>query len=240
MSSSPPPYPGSRSEVDRLLADLERLDLGSSTQTVYRFQSPVKSGYTAHWDEAAEYTQGTPGGHVSAVGSRSRPRNRAKAYAVFYGRIPGVYKTWAEARQQVDGVSGSLFQGYPSTDDADAAFAYAQAHSWVRICGSRRTGRSALHTTTPIPVLPQPVALEDTPNPLHTGGGAASSGRRWYVVYCGITPGVYQSSLECGLNTSGLSCATHDSWGSRTLAIAKYQNAVKTGRVRVISPPYLS
>ncbi|KAJ7662249.1 hypothetical protein DFH06DRAFT_1325563 [Mycena polygramma] len=219
MSSSPPPYPGSRSEVDRLLADLERLDLGSSTQTVYRFQSPVKSGYTAHWDEAAEYTQGTPGGHVSAVGSRSRPRNRAKAYAVFYGRIPGVYKTWAEARQQVDGVSGSLFQGTrPQTTPTPRSPTRRHIHG----C------ESAAH---------DPVALEDTPNPLHTGGGAASSGRRWYVVYCGITPGVYQSSLECGLNTSGLSCATHDSWGSRTLAIAKYQNAVKTGRVRVISPP---
>ncbi|KAJ7601291.1 hypothetical protein DFH06DRAFT_1353508 [Mycena polygramma] len=237
MSTNPPPYRDS--DVDRLLADLQRLDLASSTQTLYRFESPVKSGYTAHWDEAAEHTQGIPGGHVSLVISNPRPRNRARAYAVFYGRIPGVYNTWEKARQQVDGASGSLFQGYPSTDDADAAYAYARARSWVRICGSRRRGPPARQSTAPIPVLPQPVALVDTPNPLHTGdAGAASPGRRWYVVYRGVTPGVYQSSLECGLNTCGISNAAHDSWGSRDVAIAKYQNALTEGRVRVITPPY--
>ncbi|KAJ6493941.1 hypothetical protein C8R47DRAFT_1213626 [Mycena vitilis] len=244
--SSPPPYP--ESDFDRLLRNFQGLGLSSPSPTsspsadlpLYRYESPTK-------DEAAEISQGVAGAHASRVGARQARRGSPKtAIVVFFGLQPGVYDSWAEARVHVDGVSGSLYQGYPSRPAGDAAYAYAQRHSWVRVCTRRRGPRPRSHphptpasASAPIPVLPQPVGILDMPNPLHIdGSGAASPGHRWYVVYAGVAPGVYQSSLECGLNVVGLRGAVHDSWGSKDVALAKYQNAVGEGRVRVALPPY--
>ncbi|KAJ6450345.1 hypothetical protein C8R47DRAFT_1230306 [Mycena vitilis] len=203
----------------------------------YTIPSHIPHSIPRH--EAAEHSQGVPGGSVSRIGRKSKARPLRKSYVVFYGLIPGVYTTWAEARTQVDGVPGNLHQGYPSDDTANAAFAYAQEHSWF---GVRTRARSFPQTTpasAPIPSLPQPVPLVDVPNPLHTGDdGPACRGRRWYVVYAGVTPGVYQSSLESALNVCGLRGARHDSWDDRDVAITKYQQALSAGRVRVLYPPY--
>ena len=45
-----------------------------------------------------------------------------KAYVVFKGRKPGIYKTWAECKAQVDGFSGPVFRGYGSMEEAKEAF----------------------------------------------------------------------------------------------------------------------
>ncbi|KAJ7672460.1 hypothetical protein DFH06DRAFT_1319877 [Mycena polygramma] len=243
MPSSPPPYSAFARDVDSLVANLARLDLTPppTPQRLYSIESPGRSGYTEHWDEAAELTQGVAGAQACRVVAKSRKRPKPKAYAVFYGRIPGVYDTWAEARLQVDGASGNLHQGYPSRPSADAAFEYAAARGWVGVCTAGGLSRGARHPTAPIPALPQPVAPVDIPNPLHTGdGGAASPGRRWYVVYVGICPGVYQSSLECGLNVCGLPNAVHDSWDSRAEAVARYRKVLEAGRAKVVYHPYSS
>ncbi|KAJ7666860.1 hypothetical protein DFH06DRAFT_1322838 [Mycena polygramma] len=206
---------------------------------LYRFDSPAKSGYTRHWDEAAANSQGVPGGSVSRIGRKSKARASSKTYIVFHGLIPGVYPTWSAARVQVDGVPGNLHQAYPSDETANAAFAYAEERSWTRVCTRARSPPQTIPVSAPIPSLPQPAPFVDVPNPLHTGdNGPACSGRRWYVVYAGVTPGVYQSSLECGLNVCGLRGARHDSWDDRDVAIAKYQQALSAGRVHVVYPPY--
>lgn len=44
------------------------------------------------------------------------------AYVVFNGRIPGIYETWNEARQQTEFFSGASFRGYATYDDAIAAW----------------------------------------------------------------------------------------------------------------------
>ncbi|KAJ7024557.1 hypothetical protein C8F04DRAFT_1192235 [Mycena alexandri] len=193
-------------------------------------------------DEAAEATQGVAQGHATRVATpatptRARNHGKRKGYAVFYGTVPGAYETWAEVVPLVIGVSNSLYQGYPSLAAARAAFEYAAQRSWTRVCGASASPSTG--TTVSIPALPQPVGMLEDPNPLHGADGAAVRGRRWYVVYSGITPGVYQSSLECSLNTVGLSCPVFDSWDNKALAIAKFQQAVGQRRVHVRRPPYI-
>ncbi|KAJ7028761.1 hypothetical protein C8F04DRAFT_1265720 [Mycena alexandri] len=244
--SSPPPYPAS--EFDRILEGLSRLDIGeippsspSPPTALYRYTSPARSGYTHDWDEAAEATQGVAQGHsirlaTPTTPTRKRRNGKKNGYAVFYGTVPGAYATWQEVKPLVDSISHSLYQGYASLAAAHAAFDYAARRSWTRVCGAPSSPPPG---TAPIPSLPEPVGMLERPNPLHGGDGASERGRRWYVVYSGITPGVYQSSLECSLNIVGLSCPVFDSWDSKALAIAKFQQAVAENRVHVRQPPYL-
>ncbi|KAJ6489315.1 hypothetical protein C8R47DRAFT_1215662 [Mycena vitilis] len=81
---------------------------------------------------------------------------------------------------------------------------------------------------------PTPEALDEI-TPLH-----GDRDGRWYVVYRGITPGVYQSSLECSLNTRGLSCATYESYASKEDAIAAFNREVARGRVNKLFHKYSS
>jgi len=39
-------------------------------------------------------------------------------YAVRQGRIPGIYSTWEECKQQVDGYSGAEYKGFAEKNDA--------------------------------------------------------------------------------------------------------------------------
>ncbi len=50
-----------------------------------------------------------------------------KAYVVFKGRKPGIYKSWDECRAQVDGYSGPVFRGYESMEEAEKAYASGNA-----------------------------------------------------------------------------------------------------------------
>ena len=45
---------------------------------------------------------------------------RKYCYAVAKGRVPGIYFEWAEAQQQVLGVSGAIFEGFASMDQASS------------------------------------------------------------------------------------------------------------------------
>jgi hypothetical protein len=94
----------------------------------------------------------------------------------------------------------------------------------------------------------------DLPNPLH-GDGALGNG--WFVVYRGITPGVYQSlcvpflctpsflltllfcSLEAVLNTGGVRSSLYEGIPTREEAINKYQGAVARGEVAAVLPVYI-
>ncbi|KAJ6488277.1 hypothetical protein C8R47DRAFT_1216078 [Mycena vitilis] len=207
----------------------------------YSFQTPTKSGFTETWAEAAAETQGVPGASPRRLTKTSKPRRKKGGYAVFFGTQPGAYKTWAEAERFVKGVPGNLHQAYISEPLAQAAFDYAHTRGWTRVCPApgSSTRASAPETlrpvsSSPIPDLPTPVGTTEAVNPLHAGQDLDV----WYIVYAGITPGVYQSSLECGLNTVGLSLATYDRCESKDLAIALYQEALDAGRVSVVYPKY--
>ncbi|KAJ7601470.1 hypothetical protein DFH06DRAFT_1352759 [Mycena polygramma] len=111
--------------------------------------------------------------------SSPSPRKRgakSRAYAVFFGRVPG----WAEADSQVSGARGSLFQSYPSEAAARAAYMHAEARSWTGVCSSSLPYEGISERQRPAPA-----ALTQSLSPLHCG--------TWYVVYKGIQPGVYQS-----------------------------------------------
>ncbi|KAJ7823664.1 hypothetical protein B0H13DRAFT_2375958 [Mycena leptocephala] len=201
----------------------------SSRPPIYQFESPTTRGHTTEWSTAGVATQGVRNSHVHAIraGCRSNYRKSStkKAYAVFCGRDTSVFLTWAQTRPLVERVRNCLFRGYGSVAEADAAFAYAVARSWVRISGA---------PVTAIPALPQPIRIGDRLNPLN---GSEESDGKWYVVYCGITPGVYRSHSECQLNTMGVRGALHQSVVGFSNALAKYEAAAGRHETAQSSPP---
>ncbi|KAJ7507415.1 hypothetical protein B0H11DRAFT_2218263 [Mycena galericulata] len=221
-STPPPPYPNdSESELGEILGLLDTLTLeegptSSEPPTLYHYQSPTQSGYTSHWDVAAEATQGVPGASPRRLNKNKQSRGRRGGYAVFAGLKIGAFRSWEDARPHVDGVPGNIYQGYASFEAAAAAFDYARARKWTRECGTDSRVLSSAPAAA-VPELPTPVGLSDAPNPLHSGHSSTSQAV-WYIVYSGITPGVYQSSLESSLNTVGLPGAVHESCTSRVEA----------------------
>jgi Predicted double-stranded RNA/RNA-DNA hybrid binding protein len=50
-----------------------------------------------------------------------------KFYAVRRGRRPGIYRTWPETQQQVNGFTGAQYKSFP-TEAAAKAFMQGQKH----------------------------------------------------------------------------------------------------------------
>ncbi|KAJ7431200.1 hypothetical protein B0H11DRAFT_2262223 [Mycena galericulata] len=203
---------------------------------LYRYESPSKSGYTPHWDVAAEVVHDIPGATARRLNKKKKGGGKKGGYAVFVGTQIGTFARWEDARRFVDGVPGNIHQGYSSLERAQAAFEYARQRSWTRVVPA--AGRPMLPPPAAIPKLPTPIDFVEAPNALHDGDSLRDG--LWYVVYSGINPGVYQSSLECMLNTVGLPDAVHDSWRSQEAAVNSFQQALTGGRVHTITPPYYS
>ncbi|KAJ7661889.1 hypothetical protein DFH06DRAFT_1325215 [Mycena polygramma] len=286
LSDAPRQY--TDSEFDALIAGLTDLDLAASAAQdarastppppdysppvtphitrLYQFESPTRSGCTTQWSEASVLTQGQPNSFVHTVWASPRSRHKKNAYAVFYGRKPGVYKKWFGphgAEAQVKKVSGALFQGYFNDVEAMAAYRYAQERGWTAVRGlqppppgppppgpsppsppplssaSRRIREQPSPSTAPphlSPTLPQPL---DSGTIGHNPlQGSCTSEARWHVVYAGITPGVYASYLECALNTIGMSGASYDSAESREDAEQRWLIAQAEGNIRTLTHPY--
>ncbi|KAJ7780805.1 hypothetical protein DFH07DRAFT_765294 [Mycena maculata] len=178
-------------------------------------------------------TQGVPGATVRKVqtgGRRKQAHTKKAAYVVFSGIRCGVMRTWDEAGPLVLGVPCSIYRGYSTKAETDAAFRYAQERSWVRVSGS---------PPRPIPALPQPAVSGERAdvNPLN---GAEQLDDRWFVVYRGIIPGVYRSHLECQLNTLGVPNTIHEVVVGRAAAHAKFAGAGGRGHAAVASAPVYS
>ncbi len=47
---------------------------------------------------------------------------KQKYYVIWLGHVPGVYTTWPQAKQQVDGYKGAKYKSFPSRAQAEAAF----------------------------------------------------------------------------------------------------------------------
>ena len=45
-----------------------------------------------------------------------------KWYAVYIGRLPGVYDEWSECQAQVNRFPGSSYKGFQSKSDAEASY----------------------------------------------------------------------------------------------------------------------
>ncbi|KAJ7429987.1 hypothetical protein B0H11DRAFT_2249988 [Mycena galericulata] len=234
LQQSPPPMPP-RTPPPRTPSPRQTTPV--SNPLVYQYESPTKSGRTSDWSEAAHHTQGVAGATVHRMfKSRKAPRPKLKAYVVFYGRIPGTYAQWSGpdgAAVQVTGVSGSLYQGYQTPDEARSAFQYALTRGWT---GQRPSPTGFV--PTPIPSLPIPVSPPvSSQNPLH-GQTDFTEHHRWHIVYAGITPGIYRSYLECALNTIRIPGALYDSAETRDEAERRWATAIAAGRVRFLTHPY--
>ncbi|KAJ7477126.1 hypothetical protein B0H11DRAFT_2234603 [Mycena galericulata] len=219
-----------------------------SGPTLYHFESPTRRGYTHDWYVAHHYQAAAklisvgprqvlqPREHRNLLSVSSIPAaaaaeiNRttqkrpmlssAGADSVFFG--PGK----AETKPLVNSVPNNIFRGYYTVAEAQAAFQYALQRSWVR---------SVDTPVTAIPALPLPAPVIDSSNPLN---GDETLDDTWYIVYRGITPGVYRSHLESQLNTLGIPGAIHESVEGKAAALDKYNAAVRRGEVRSVVPVY--
>ncbi|KAJ7702736.1 hypothetical protein B0H17DRAFT_1194614 [Mycena rosella] len=169
------------------------------TPTTYYYNSPSRRGHTTEWSVlvlnsnpsflireksiAGGATQGMPGATVHAWPQAQKPRRIKKAAP--------------ETQSLVSGVPFSIFRGYATIPEAEAAFVYAQVRSWIRC------------TDAPLAAIPPlPHLSFQHLNPLNSTDEVDSS---WYIVYCGIRPGVYKSHLESQLNTLGVRGSLHES-----------------------------
>ncbi|KAK7008537.1 hypothetical protein R3P38DRAFT_3210864 [Favolaschia claudopus] len=115
--------------------------------TVYRFESPTKSGYTTEWFAsiplchpsiticravAAALGQGGPDSSVRVVHQGSPRKGRKEAYAIFAGPRCGVFNTWYAMSFRAHFADLlTVIQG-GARAEADDAFAYAQSNGLTR------------------------------------------------------------------------------------------------------------
>ncbi|KAJ1376235.1 Ribosomal protein L9/RNase H1, N-terminal [Sesbania bispinosa] len=45
-----------------------------------------------------------------------------KTYVVFVGRLPGVYESWVECQEQVNGFHGCSYSSFPTREEAERAW----------------------------------------------------------------------------------------------------------------------
>ena len=50
-------------------------------------------------------------------------KKKPKYYVVWEGRTPGIYKTWNDAKRQIDGFTGAKYKSYETLNDAQHAWA---------------------------------------------------------------------------------------------------------------------
>lgn len=55
------------------------------------------------------------------------PKPKKVAYVVFIGRTVGIYESWDEAKEQVEGFAGARFKGYFTYEDATEAWEACEA-----------------------------------------------------------------------------------------------------------------
>lgn len=75
---------------------------------------------------------------------------KKKFYVVKKGKTPGIYSTWDECKSQVEGVSGALYKGFATQQEA---FAYAGEELAKKAVSGRQT---ILSTSVECPSQPLP------------------------------------------------------------------------------------
>ncbi|KAJ7605233.1 hypothetical protein DFH06DRAFT_1150624 [Mycena polygramma] len=203
---------------------------------------PARCGETMHWSQAANATQGVPNSVV--FGSpRAKRRGKRAVYVVFRGRTVGVMDTWyesayalhrttrthppfrrAEAEAATRGVRFSLHQGYSTETPAREAFQLAQANGW--------TSTSQTWSVVPLSssLAPQPWGTASTPS---TALCPREPSDPWYVVYSGVNPGIFGTSVECALNVLGIRSSYHEKFATYDEAVADFARATAEGEVHV-------
>lgn len=65
-------------------------------------------------------------------------KGKSKFHVVFYGRRPGIYKSWFECKDQVSGFSCNAHNAYATLTEAEAA--------WAAFCKQQHQGASVNST----------------------------------------------------------------------------------------------
>ncbi|KAJ7715978.1 hypothetical protein B0H16DRAFT_1741600 [Mycena metata] len=227
----PPPYVD---PVDELVGGLVNLSVRhtAATTTTTNTSSSPRARFSVS-PAPLRFTISSPATRTPPRAPATPPRPSSRLYTYSSPSHSGVTATWSQAEPQVKGARPALYQGYSTRAAADAAFNYAVDHRWTRVCGSVASPLDFTVQQAPLGSLPTPASLAAVPSPLH----GVQDGL-WYVVFCGITPGVYESYLEVGLNTLGIPCAAHASFPTKNRAIGEFQEALEKGFVKIVTPSY--
>ncbi|KAJ8644989.1 hypothetical protein MRB53_006737 [Persea americana] len=78
-------------------------------------------------DEDEEEGHENEEGDESAQSSEGMSEERGKKYVVYEGRKPGIYDSWPECKQQVDGFSRNRHKSFKRPDEAERSFEKFQA-----------------------------------------------------------------------------------------------------------------
>ncbi|KAJ6503158.1 hypothetical protein C8R47DRAFT_1067270 [Mycena vitilis] len=223
--STPPPRYSAVPEVTRAVPLTPQIPAGSPT--VYEVGSSPGPTYSTEWSEAASAVQASPTSHVRAVRKSKRRGGKPAAYVVFRGRDIGVMHNWPDVLAATSGVSFSLQQGYRTVPQAEAVFQWADTNGWT-CCSSAWQPRPIAPSQAP-----KPLPLSAGPNPPASDSPLAfrHPDDRWYIVYQGINPGVFGTSVECALNVLGIRDAVHNSADSYLAAKNKFRGAMEKGDV---------
>ncbi|KAG6913185.1 hypothetical protein DXG01_008907, partial [Tephrocybe rancida] len=173
----PQPEPMTEDEDEQLAADLRRAALNSTT-----VQQPFPENIVFDEDGAilvssdnetdVEQDECHTDVFLDAAEENLRGKHRgcskAKAYVVFEGRIPGVYKTWYACNDQVSGFPHNRYQGFRTLQEAQDAWDHSLATSTVGPPGSsaaRLAGMTECHSPTRTQPRQVPHASPSTPIP---------------------------------------------------------------------------
>ncbi|GAB6093252.1 ribonuclease H family protein [Furfurilactobacillus curtus] len=89
-----------------------------------------------------------------------------KFYAIAKGKVPGIYTTWSQAKQQVDSVAGARYKSFPTRQEAQA---------WLDTGGKYQTQVSANAATSHVGINrvrgPQPDEIV-----IYSDGGSRNTG----------------------------------------------------------------
>ncbi|KAG6906460.1 hypothetical protein DXG01_013832 [Tephrocybe rancida] len=175
----PQPEPTTEDEDKQLAADMGRAALNSTTTVQQPFPESVvfdEDGailVSSNNETDVEQDNCNANVFVDAAEENLRGQHRgrhskAKAYVVFEGRIPGVYKTWYACHDQVSGHPHNRYQGFCTLQEAQDAWNHSLATSTVGPPGSstaRLTAMTEHRLPTHTPSRQVPHAPPSTPIP---------------------------------------------------------------------------
>lgn len=102
-------------------------------------------------------------------------------YVVWRGRLTGIFESWDECKQQIDGYEGAQYKGYPTREAAEAAHKHSYWQAVKQGAGSQQSGSGSLafasaHSIV-VPSLSVDAACSGNPGVMEYRGVDTATGR---------------------------------------------------------------
>lgn len=68
---------------------------------------------------------------------------KSKSYVVWAGKVPGVYASWPECKEQVDGFTGAKYKAFESRAEAEEAYKRGWKGIWGQDAAKAKSAKSA-------------------------------------------------------------------------------------------------